>query len=269
MPQQLERKSLPFELKAADGGSFEGYAACFGNIDAGGDIIDPGAFTDTLDYFLPKGIIALYHDWERPIGKPTKATADARGLFIGAKLSDVPDAEVARTLMKDGVIQSLSIGYRTQKRQWIEQSTDVEEYWRSIRYNPTEDDLQALKQGWGVRVLLKVKLYETSTVPFPMNDQCDITAAKGLLPAGMTFDAHSDAVLATCEEFLARAKDLAHLRQTDGRGLSPERRSQIKAMRDRFDALLQEAEPKADAAAIDQLYLQFLETEARLKGVAV
>ena len=36
--------------------SFESVASVFGNVDAGGDIVEPGAFTESLKQRRPKGI---------------------------------------------------------------------------------------------------------------------------------------------------------------------------------------------------------------------
>ena len=48
---QSEAFYAPFEVKFADAGTpgtFEGYGAVFGNIDAYGDVIQKGAFKETL-----------------------------------------------------------------------------------------------------------------------------------------------------------------------------------------------------------------------------
>jgi Escherichia/Staphylococcus phage prohead protease len=263
----IERKYVPFDVKATgDDGTFEGYASVFGTIDQGGDIVDPGAFAGTLEQFLAKGIIALYHDWTKPIGRPIKAYTDQKGLYLHGKLVDTDDARDARTLMREKVIQGLSIGYKTLIRQYIEKAEDVEEYWRSIGYNPTEDDLQAKSSPYGVRVLMKIKLYETSPVPFPMNDQCDITAAKGEAPERRTFDQHSDQVLSTVEEFIERAHGLAAVRAEKGRSLTEERRVQLKRLRDRIEELLTAPAPFEEAESLYEKF-RLLETEARIVGV--
>ena len=48
----MERKTLPFSLKQEPdsllAGVVEGYAAVFGNVDDGNDLIDPGAFAKTI-----------------------------------------------------------------------------------------------------------------------------------------------------------------------------------------------------------------------------
>ena len=44
-----EFKSVKFNLESADeNGEFSGYAAVFGNVDAGGDVIEKGAFAKTI-----------------------------------------------------------------------------------------------------------------------------------------------------------------------------------------------------------------------------
>jgi len=267
-----EIKTIPFEIKAKsdDGGSFSGYGSCFGVLDNGWDIVDPAYFDGgALGDFLTRGLICWQHKWDCPIGKPTDAKTDAKGLFLDAKLSDVTMGRDCRTLLKDDVIRYLSMGYANSAVQWLDGKSAVEDYWRSIGYNPTPEDLEAA--SYGARVLMKCKrLYEVSPVSFPMNDACDITASKADgTPAGRTFEAHSAAVLATCEEFIGRCKSLAELRQEEGRGLAPDKRALLKRLRDGFDALIASAEPKAEAADIDRLWMQFQETEARLKGVAV
>ena len=43
------QKLCSFELKAVgESGAFEGYAAVYGNVDQGGDMIQPGAFGKTI-----------------------------------------------------------------------------------------------------------------------------------------------------------------------------------------------------------------------------
>ena len=47
---KTEYKTVEFELEGFDDkeGTFSGYGAVFSNIDSGGDIIEPGAFTKTI-----------------------------------------------------------------------------------------------------------------------------------------------------------------------------------------------------------------------------
>ena len=115
----MERKAIPFEIKQLDEemGIFEGYAAVFGGKpDSYGDIIDPGAFTKTLQERGQRIKILWQHDVKEPIGKPLELREDALGLWVKAKLSlGVQRAREVLALMKDGVITELSIGYNAVK----------------------------------------------------------------------------------------------------------------------------------------------------------
>src|SRR5665213_2763337 len=106
----LNYKSLPFEMKMGAGsageGVFEGYGAVFHNVDLCGDIIAPGAFAKGLKQFLATGILAWQHEWQEPTGRPLEVREDGHGLFIKGKISDTERGRDARTLLKDGVIQS-------------------------------------------------------------------------------------------------------------------------------------------------------------------
>ena len=107
-------KTIQFKMEAfdEDEGVFSGYGAVFGNLDSGGDIIEHGAFTRTL----AKGwervkILALHNDGILPIGKPLELREDENGLFLKARISDTATGRDVKTLIKDGVLNELSIGY--------------------------------------------------------------------------------------------------------------------------------------------------------------
>jgi hypothetical protein len=122
----------PFELKAgsfgvetkADGsqvGRFEGYLSVFGNEDATGDIVEPGAFTRTIEQNKGRFPLLWFHDPTEPIGI-FKAAEDERGLYIIAFINlDTQRGREVYSGMKfeveeldgDGsYVGELSIGYR-------------------------------------------------------------------------------------------------------------------------------------------------------------
>jgi len=154
----MERKQVAFEITAIDGEgrTMEGYAATFGNVDLGGDIIHPGAFTKTLNERGPKVKFLWQHDPGEPLGKPVEIREDGRGLFVKAIISDTQRGRDALALLKDGAISEMSIGYEA-----VKGGTD---------YTKTG--------GSTVRNLREVKLYEFSIVSFPMNPQAEVTAIK-------------------------------------------------------------------------------------------
>jgi hypothetical protein len=146
-----EIKSFNFEVKATGENEFEGYASVFRNVDSYRDVIEPGAFTKTIQE--NKRIKVLWqHDPMQPIGKPILMQEDNHGLYVKAKISDTTLGREAMALMRDGVIDELSIGFNTVKEDW-------------------DKDQQ-------VRRIKEVKLWEFSPVTFAANDQAAITAVK-------------------------------------------------------------------------------------------
>lgn len=156
-PATREYKSFKFELESADeSGEFSGYAAVFGNKDSGGDIIEKGAFSKTIrEDFDRIKILSQHTACELPIGKPLELREDDKGLFIRGKISDTAKGRDIQTLMKDGVLNELSIGYDA-----VEFDYDSEQ---------------------GVRRLKEIKLWEVSIVTWAMNDQAKIDEVKSLV----------------------------------------------------------------------------------------
>ena len=156
-PATREYKSFKFELESADeSGEFSGYAAVFGNKDSGGDIIEKGAFSKTIrEDFDRIKILSQHTDCELPIGKPLELREDDKGLFIRGKISDTAKGRDIQTLMKDGVLNELSVGYDA-----VEFDYDSEQ---------------------GARRLKEIKLWEVSIVTWAMNDQAKIDEVKSLV----------------------------------------------------------------------------------------
>jgi HK97 family phage prohead protease len=151
---KTERKSFALKLDGPpdDEGRFTGYAAVFGNVDQGNDLIEPGAFTKTLDE-NPEVPILWSHDTDQPIGVSTSMVQDGKGLKVDGQLAmEVQRAREVHALMKLGAIKGISIGYRTVKRSF---------------------------KG-AVRHLEEVKLGEFSPVVFPMNTLAGIDSVKDL-----------------------------------------------------------------------------------------
>lgn len=131
-------------------GTFEGLLSPFGNVDEGGDVVEPGAFTKTLQDQGPKRPLLWQHRPDLPIGELTLEER-SEGLWAkGSLLMELQLAKDAHLLMKRGVVTGMSMGFRSVK-DFIEK---------------------------GVRHLKEVKLYEGSVVTFPMNDLARVMAVK-------------------------------------------------------------------------------------------
>lgn len=186
----LERKAFKFNLESSDeDGEFSGHAAVFGNVDDGGDVIEKGAFTKTIqeDYDRIK-ILSQHDDQSLPIGRPLELREDEKGLFIRGKISDTHMGRDIRTLLKDGVLNELSIGYEA-----IDWETDGKS---------------------GVRRLKEIKLWEVSVVTWAMNDQARITDVKALvedLKLEVKGGKISNSRLAALKPFIAVVRELADI----------------------------------------------------------
>lgn len=153
--RKTEYKTLQFELEDFDEeqGIFSGYAAVFGNVDSGGDIIEPGAFTKTIaEGWERVKILVLHNDYDLPIGKPLELREDAHGLYIKGKISDTAMGKDVKTLLRDRVLSEMSIGYDP------------------VTFDYDKED--------GVRHLREVKLWEVSIVTWAMNPEAVITGYK-------------------------------------------------------------------------------------------
>jgi hypothetical protein len=149
-----ETKSFALKLDGPpdDEGRFSGYAAVFGNVDQGNDVIEAGAFTKTLQD-NPEVPILWAHDTDQPIGVSTSMVEDGKGLRVEGQLAmEVQRAREVHALMKLGAIKGLSIGYKTVKRSF---------------------------KG-AVRHLQELKLGEFSPVVFPMNELAGVDGVKDL-----------------------------------------------------------------------------------------
>lgn len=148
---------FPFEFKSINAtGVVEGLAAAFGNIDAGGDKIIPGAFQKSLadrgDRPLP---MLLHHDQRRPIGIWTDLKETPQGLSVRGRMTmQTRDAQEAHALATDGALAGLSIGYRVPSG--------------GRRYDGKAN------------VLTQIDLGEVSLVTLPMNDRATISSVKSI-----------------------------------------------------------------------------------------
>lgn len=146
----VEQKSLSLDVKAVgDEGEIEGYGAVFGNTDSYGDIIERGAFRETLGMRRPK--MLWQHNMADPIGVWNDYREDDKGLYMRGRIAvKSTKGRDAYELVKAGAIDGLSIGYVTK-----------------------DYDMDGNN-----RRLKSVDLYETSLVTMPANTAALVTNVK-------------------------------------------------------------------------------------------
>ena len=161
------------ELKFAEGEAatarkFSGHGAVFKNVDAYGDVIEPGAFSAWLSdvktgkqdwpaMLSQHGGFGLTAEDLTPVGIYTELAEDGHGLVLEGQLADTTRANDLYTLMKmkpRAAINGLSIGYIAR---------EFEE--RSKPNDPR-------------RRLKKVDVVEISLVTFPANRKARVSGVK-------------------------------------------------------------------------------------------
>lgn len=160
--RQHKMSDAVFDIKQLnEAGVFAGYASVFDIVDSQSDIIQHGAFSRSITGRKNDIKLLWQHALHEPIGVIEELHEDKHGLYIkGRLLMDVAKAREAYSLLKEGVVKGLSIGY-SPKRYRIDSAS-------------------------GVRHISDVDLWEVSLVTFPANDAAQITVVKSTLPE----DAH-------------------------------------------------------------------------------
>jgi uncharacterized protein len=114
--KKIEFKTFNFEVKGMDEvkGTFEGYASVFGNVDNGGDIVEHGAFTRTINSRGDKPFPILFaHQYREPAIGSASLSEDSLGLKVLGTLF-IDRMQKAKDIffnMKDRVSNSMSFMY--------------------------------------------------------------------------------------------------------------------------------------------------------------
>jgi HK97 family phage prohead protease len=157
---------------------FEGYASKYYALDTYGTIVMPGAFDASLPGFLQRNIIGnIDHDHSKPIGKFYAATSDSVGLYVKGRFSDVSWSRDVRTLIKDEVIQGLSVGMKIQESRQASMA-EVKRIWAKANYTPDEHELARLNEKKGAVLITKARLREVSPTAMPSNEKSEILSYK-------------------------------------------------------------------------------------------
>ena len=149
-----------FLLKSdGEAGTISGYFSTYDREpDSYGDIIAPGAFTDTIKAREATGHpfpLCWNHDLNQIIGKVDSIEDTEKGPLMTASFFDTPLAQEKRAIVKSGVVYQFSFAYD------VKDAAQVE-----------------LEDGTKVNELRKLDLFEVSIVPIPANQNATVTDVK-------------------------------------------------------------------------------------------
>ena len=167
-----------FEIKTAedDDRTFDGIVSVFGIVDEGGDIVEKGAFTESLENFSYRVRGLWQHDsFSLPIGVHKELKEVTReelpvdtqlaypkatgGLYIKGRILPTTLGEDLLVCIREGAVREMSFGYIAKD------------------YEPIKDS-----QGFLVgRKLMKIDLFEWSPVNWGMNRATSIAAKEAAL----------------------------------------------------------------------------------------
>ena len=134
---------------------FDGYASTW-TLDLGDDIIQQGAFTESLKKRKPK--VLAFHDPDIIAGFSDEEFEDDIGLRVRGRIpKNGGNTDMIVPYMGPGGLESLSIGFRI------------------ARNDKNEPEMDFIN---GIRIIKKIELFEYSFVTFPMNPAAKV----GLLP---------------------------------------------------------------------------------------
>ena len=161
---KMEHLYKSFDIKAADdAGTISGYFSTYDKKpDSYGDIVAPGAFTETIKAREASGHpfpLCWNHDLDQIIGKVNEIEDTDKGPLMTASFFDTPLAQEKREIVKSGVVYQFSFAY------------DV------LEAGPVE-----LEDGTKANELRKLDLFEVSIVPIPANQNAVVTEIKADAP---------------------------------------------------------------------------------------
>jgi len=157
-PPEMKRAETDEITRVRADGTFSGYASVFGIEDLSHDIVERGAFAASLTKRGPNGVKMLYqHDPADPIGKWHVIRETPKGLFVVGQLNTrLTRGREVLEMMREGIVDGLSIGFRTVKGHTDRKS--------------------------GIRRLSEVDLWEISVVTFPMQPDARVSTLKSARP---------------------------------------------------------------------------------------
>lgn len=168
----MRTKDFTAKVKAAgvaDGlaeGQFTALVSVFDTEDSMGDIVRPGAFTETLEQWAAKGDdipVIWSHAWGDPfahIGRVVKATETLQGLEVTGQIEDLeenPTAGQVYRLLKGRRVTQFSFAYDVGEGAWVK---DDEHPWG------------------GYYELRRLKLHEVGPCLVGANQETELLAAK-------------------------------------------------------------------------------------------
>lgn len=275
-----------FKATSEGAGGFSGYPSKFYELDTYGDIILPGAYTETISQFLERGFVGHSHEWEMAevVGFPVLAREDGIGLYSEAMYHSTQNAQTCRTIAAERMAANkfvgLSIGFYTLAAEDIASDAYDSELPKFIPPEKLSLLMPEIRKLSWVRLVKKIELFEYSIVTMPAMQSAGIVGVRGLsgrATDAMPFQDHLRLVTDATGDVVRRTAARHDLLTREGRKLSAatiahlkETHSHMTEACGKLGNLLAEVEqPEDEGKSLDMAVLRArfsqLENHARLR----
>ena len=198
----MEHKTKSFKLKANENGTISGYFSTYEKTpDSYGDIIEPGAFTKTIEKRKESGHpfpLCWNHDFSSVIGTVDSIEETEKGPYIEASFLDTALAQDVRKMVQSGAVYQFSFAYDVLKAR-----------------EPNEEE----KKSGVMNVLEEVEVFEVSVVTVPANQNAVVTDVKAVDPdvkSGRRNRKSDEEIIRTCINSLKSLLDEGDEDKTEG-----------------------------------------------------
>ena len=250
-----ETKTLRLELKLDDDapeGAFEATFATLNMIDLHGDVTIPGAFKDGAEVMVG----AYQHEmWNLPPGKGVIRSDDDRAWVDGQFFMETTQGiDTYRTVKAAGGLMEWSYIFTVEDAEFVDEHRQGSDVFHDVRVLKSLD-------VWSVDPVLRGAGIDTRT-----------DEIKAFGPRG--FAVHAADLVTAIGGFAERAASRHEMRAKEGRRLSSDDLAGLASLVTEIDVLkarlVDVLEEPAEEATIDleQLHLQYLELNSRLRGAA-
>jgi HK97 family phage prohead protease len=216
-------------------GEFIAYASIFGNVDSYGDVVQPGAFTKTLQDWAAKGDViplvwAHSTDPDYYLGHILEASEDDRGLRVKGRIDlETPKGKSVHRMVTDRSVNQLSFAY-------------------TVRDSEQRADHVALKA---------LDLHEVTLCFRGANDQTEVVAVKVKQDNNIQPKGDKMKIKTQREEVATKARVIVDGAKAEGVELTTEQASEVAGLLDQvktFDEQIAERQKSADLiAAVEAL----------------
>lgn len=241
---------LPFEMKSyeAASGVFVGLAST-PQVDRAGEVVSADAMRESAARYMQNPVITMAHDTWEPIGRGLSVNVTDAGTLLEGYVTDKTErGQVARGLLEDKILRSLSIGFNPYSRSYGAHPDGTADY--EILSKDADPGVVNSTLVWK-----RIDWLETAICAIPCNPGASIQLAKSMGlemrdPRGGQPQEEEARFLSNVERVEKGAESIRNILRhwtKEGRDLSPEVVQRLSVAYDVFAEAVPETDPVTKA----------------------